>query len=233
MTNKILKQAYELIRNQQYTPIVVFNLVLLVIVVVSGAILFMSLVGMIQFDSPNTLAQWVEVNSQILNACFTITALLTQPIRFWLAVWTIRWRNARNSGDTIERRRYKALIESEVPDIKLEDEREIESGETSVRVSASQIQDHPDEVDSPAGLRLNTKAPQFKTWKWYLIVAMLNGQCIFQYPITAIQWMYLGRASLRPPWVIPIFLPLSFLCGAIGGIWPFLIARDRKKTSLL
>ena len=50
------------------TPIMVMNITLLLAIIVSGAILFMCLVGIITFTNVDTKAQWIEMNSQILNA---------------------------------------------------------------------------------------------------------------------------------------------------------------------
>ena len=88
-----------------------------------------------------------------------------------------------------------------------------------------------EERNSPSSLNsttqsLNSATP---TWKWYTILALLNGQCIFQYPITAVMWIYIGKAHERPDWVLGVFLPMSFLCGMISGIWPLLMTLDRKK----
>jgi hypothetical protein len=87
-----------------------------------------------------------------------------------------------------------------------------------------------DQVSNPDQIRNSPQKIYTPTWKWMVILAMLNGQCFFQYPITVVQWMYIGRATERPAVVIAVCLPISFLCGAIGGVWPVLLARDRKKS---
>jgi Protein of unknown function (DUF2985) len=72
------------------TPLTIFNISLLIIIIISGAILFMVMVGMIQKDADEK-AGWFEVNAQILNACFTITAIMTQPMRIKMVWWTFRY----------------------------------------------------------------------------------------------------------------------------------------------
>jgi hypothetical protein len=206
------------------TPLTIFNLSLLFIIIVSGAILFMVMVGMIQIEDANEKANWFEINAQILNACFTITAVMTQPIRFKLFMWTIKWYRAERGEIKLK---YAKKIEKQMPDIILESG--VKKGSIAADSSTS-----PDSTEDIA-TRLDVEAPSSNlktctpTWKWLVILALLNGQCIFQYPITVVQWMYIGRATERPAVVIGVCLPISFLCGAIGGIWPALLGRDRKK----
>ncbi|KNC95937.1 uncharacterized protein SPPG_08690 [Spizellomyces punctatus DAOM BR117] len=69
------------------TPRNVFFASLLLVIIVSGAILFMCLVGMITFSDKHVKDQWIEITSQILNSCFTLNALLLFPERtvdLWL-----------------------------------------------------------------------------------------------------------------------------------------------------
>merc|ERR1719354_484689 len=215
------------------TPLVIFNLFLLFIIIVSGAILFMVIVGMIQFDDPAVKDHWFEVNGQILNACFTITAVMTQPIRFELFLWTVSWYRA---GDKATKENYANKVKNEMPDINLhrsiakpgsisQDIAIISSNTDTTNTSAD-----PGDLVSSSDTDLKSKgrtslsSSEFTpTWKWCLILFYLNFQCIFQYPITVVQWMYIGIPEQRPDWVIGVFLPLSFLCGALGGIWPLLL----------
>ncbi|KAJ3361902.1 hypothetical protein HDU91_003689 [Kappamyces sp. JEL0680] len=76
----------------------------------------------------------------------------------------------------------------------------------------------------------DTRNPHVPTaaWRWYAILALLNCQCLFQYPITYAMWAYLGKADQRPAWIVGVFLPLSFLCGVISGVWPGLISKKRR-----
>jgi hypothetical protein len=53
----------------------------LLVIIVAGAILFMCLVGMIQFSDTLVLNQWIEISSQVLNAVFTMNTIVTHPRR--------------------------------------------------------------------------------------------------------------------------------------------------------
>lgn len=67
-----------------------------VIVAVSGAILFMVMTGMLN-RVLRTKAQrdtWFEVNNQILNALFTLMCLYNHPRRFYHLALLCRWRGA-------------------------------------------------------------------------------------------------------------------------------------------
>ncbi|KAJ3319353.1 hypothetical protein HDV06_006380 [Boothiomyces sp. JEL0866] len=215
MKGMTVKKLIEMIK-PHLTPLVIFNLFLLFIIVVSGAILFMLIVNWIRLPTDDDKQTWFEVNSQILNACFTITAVMTQPARFMLFLWTCRW--AFSQGQ--KKREYARMIHEVMPDIFLKGlNTPTETDEVVIQVT-----------DSNDGIT-NQNVESTPTWKWYWILFCLNGQCIFQYPITFVQWAWIGRASERPALVIAVFLPLSFLCGAIGGIWPMLITMKRKKNS--
>jgi hypothetical protein len=193
------------------TPLNIFNGIIMSIVVVSGAILFMVMVGMISFPRQETKQEWFEINAQILNACFTLTALMVQPQRFLLFLWTVKW--VYSNG--VKKREYARMIEETIPAVKL-----YQSSNSETTLPS------PVELDPELPLPSDDHTP---VWKWYTILALLNGQCIFQYPITYVQWAWIGKALERPAWVIAVFLPLSFLSGAISGIWPMLIERNRKK----
>jgi hypothetical protein len=89
------------------------------------------------------------------------------------------------------------------------------------------VQEEPSEVWSNRPLS-NPHIPT-PAWKWYCILALLNCQCIFQYPITYAMWAWIGYADQRPAWIVGTFLPLSFLCGVVSGVWPSLIAAKRRQ----
>lgn len=75
------------------------NLVLLVWIIavaVSGAILFMVMVGMLNAVLPKKSDRdlWFEISNQILNALFTLMALYNHPIRILHLVYLIRYKPA-------------------------------------------------------------------------------------------------------------------------------------------
>lgn len=100
----------------------------------------------------------------------------------------------------------------------------ISEDQNSITISSKEQNNNSNSIISEQSM--NAATP---TWKWYTILALLNGQCIFQYPITVVMWMYAAKAHVRPGWVIALFLPLSFLCGIVSGLWPALMTMDRKK----
>jgi hypothetical protein len=166
---------------------------------------------MIQFELPATKLAWIEINSQILNACFSLQAIVSQPIRFMLLLWTWRLLNALKLNDLDAIRAYASQIHSEMPDISL-------VSETSPEVEMTPTNSSHD---------LTECTPM---WKWKTIVVLMNCQCVFQYPISIVMWTWAANPQLRPGWVVPLFLPLSFLSGAISGVWPLLLTRKKNKA---
>lgn len=153
----------------------------LLIVVVSGAILFMFLVGMVSFEKEKKNELWIEVNSQILNACFTLAALMNHPIRFYLLYLFL------HSPQKLGR-----------------------------RISWFSI--YPDSSD--AERRSLEK-------KMIILLTLFHLNCFFQYPITFAMWNY--HYTQRPNWIVPLFLPLSFLCGFGAGIFHWMAERKFRK----
>ncbi|EOA20365.1 hypothetical protein CARUB_v10000679mg [Capsella rubella] len=73
-----------------------FNMALflwILVVAVSGAILFMVMTGMLNHALPKKSQRdvWFEVNNQILNALFTLMCLYQHPKRFYHLVLLCRW----------------------------------------------------------------------------------------------------------------------------------------------
>ncbi|KAL1197044.1 hypothetical protein V5N11_024837 [Cardamine amara subsp. amara] len=74
-----------------------FNMALflwILVVAVSGAILFMVMTGMLNSVLPKKSQRdvWFEVNNQILNALFTLMCLYQHPKRFYHLVLLCRWK---------------------------------------------------------------------------------------------------------------------------------------------
>lgn len=65
-----------------------------VAVTVSGGILFMVMVGMLNAVLPKKSDRdvWFEVSNQIINALFTLLVLYLHPTRILHLIWLIRWR---------------------------------------------------------------------------------------------------------------------------------------------
>ena len=206
------------------------------LVVVSGAILVLVMFNLAYIADPITRDLWLEVNIQILNGCFTVMALITQPFRAVLAYWTGRYYYSKNDA---QKGYYAAKIgkmwagislcptvsklDSSNTDIAVvedgEKRRELnESGDTRIESSVEPI-------------LVNEKEDFVPFWKWALIVFMLNGQCVFQYPITAVHWIWFNKSQERPGWVIGLFLPLSFLCMAASGIWIYFLTKKKAPAT--
>jgi hypothetical protein len=203
----------------------IINAFIMLVVVVSGAILFMVMVGMISFELEQTKENWFEINAQILCACFTITALLTHPQRFLLLIWTFKW----NSKDGSQKREFARMIEESVPGIVLYNREFSESTAFEIPLHGTPEDSRdpsPEPIKVEDGERKLVK--QTPAWKWYIILALLHGQCFFQYPITFAHWMWFMRPKERPVYLVAVFLPLSFACGTIGGIWPILMKQKSK-----
>ncbi|XP_077213637.1 uncharacterized protein LOC143848566 [Tasmannia lanceolata] len=69
-------------------------LVWIICVAISGAILFLVMIGMLNHALPRKSERnaWFEVNNQILNALFTLMCLYQHPKRFYHLVLLCRWR---------------------------------------------------------------------------------------------------------------------------------------------
>ncbi|KAL5709843.1 hypothetical protein ACHQM5_020480 [Ranunculus cassubicifolius] len=88
--DSLKKMAGKWMRN----PMNMALLVWIIVVAVSGAILFMVMVGMLNHAIPKKSQRnaWFEVNNQILNALFTLMCLYQHPQRFYHLVLLCRWQ---------------------------------------------------------------------------------------------------------------------------------------------
>ncbi|KAF0682804.1 Aste57867_25103 [Aphanomyces stellatus] len=78
---------------------------------VSGAIVFMAIVGWLGLDKHGKDI-WVEVNSQILNACFTFVAVVMHPMRLRCLFHMLRFRS---TGDS----KHLLAIQKDFPNVPL------------------------------------------------------------------------------------------------------------------
>ncbi|KAL1187896.1 hypothetical protein V5N11_015854 [Cardamine amara subsp. amara] len=88
--SSLMKMGKEWIRN----PINMALFVWILVVAVSGAILFMVMTGMLNHALPKKSQRdaWFEVNNQILNGLFTLMCLYQHPKRFYHLVLLVRWK---------------------------------------------------------------------------------------------------------------------------------------------
>ncbi|KAF8081133.1 hypothetical protein N665_0903s0014 [Sinapis alba] len=87
----LMKMGKEWIKN----PINMALFVWILVVAVSGAILFMVMTGMLNHALPKKSERdaWFEVNNQILNGLFTLMCLYQHPKRFYHLVLLCRWEH--------------------------------------------------------------------------------------------------------------------------------------------
>jgi hypothetical protein len=172
---------------------------------------------MVKIEDDATRELWLEVNSQILNGLFTVMALILQPARLVLGFLTIKYLVCSYP----QKLECIKQIKKWFPDF----------GIFAVNTTKVEIQADTDPEATPRNsAELSAKDMEyFDVTKWICIVLLLNGQCFFQYPITIVHWAY--RKPERPVWVVATFLPLSFLCMAISGIWIALISKSKNKMS--
>ncbi|KAL2541821.1 PLAC8 family protein [Abeliophyllum distichum] len=85
----------------------------IIIVSVSGAILFMVMTGMLNHALPKKSQRdaWFEVNNQILNALFTLMCLYLHPKRIYHLALLLRWR----PQDVLKLRKYYCKNETYKP----------------------------------------------------------------------------------------------------------------------
>lgn len=167
----------------------------LLLVVVSGAIVFMMLCpspadgemgwGALRFDGPGgtTYETWMEVNSQILNSLFTLAALVNQPERCTQLFLLFRHPAALGLG----------LDGSVAP--------------------------KPAEAGAAAAPAL-FPAPHMDRAERLRVLLLLNLNCIAQYPIAAVHWCLRpeGLGGARPPLVVAACMPVSFGAAIAAGV---------------
>ncbi|KDO24957.1 hypothetical protein SPRG_09601 [Saprolegnia parasitica CBS 223.65] len=184
---ELLKQAWTTVAETWHqasacekAQYIVIGLLLLVIVV-SGAVLVLAFMGL--GVSAHTKDVIIEVCSQILNGCFTLSAIATHPMRFYMLLLVLSRREGSH-----------ATIQSWFPSLPI----------------AFNSKAHSHAVVVPISSILG-------------VLVVLNLNCFFQYPLTAVMWAYNYR--VRPVWVIATCLPLSFVCAIIAGVWQLKLSR--------
>ncbi|KAJ3186421.1 hypothetical protein HK101_009656 [Irineochytrium annulatum] len=161
----------------------------------------MVLVRWIQLPDQDTRGVWVEINSQILNACFTLSALCVAPSRMlnlWrLCVYMSRTKVGREGT-------------GEPRNVEIADRIERTYAPLLLRPDDRKLADDP---ATYAAALLDVRR------RWLPLILLLNGQCLFQWPITVAMWGWATHYQDRPGYIVGAFLPLSFLSGTIGGSW--------------
>ncbi|OWZ03427.1 hypothetical protein PHMEG_00024846 [Phytophthora megakarya] len=212
---------------------IAYNVVLYAAIVVSGAILFMVMVGMVQVGGggKDVKDDWIEVNSQILNGVFTWMAITNHPFFIYRLFKTFqvlgirRWNWVPATDKRIRAARYLSrhfplvFVDTEaVHDQKIESTEAQNAGTDEGEVYL--LKDEETETLEEITYNRHDVENLRNTF------VMLNWNCLFQYPITAVMWAY--NSDTRPGYVIGIFLPLSFLCNFGGQYRIFKLNKDIK-----
>ncbi|KAJ3271599.1 hypothetical protein HDU76_011013, partial [Blyttiomyces sp. JEL0837] len=224
----------------------------------SGAALFMLLVKWIKPATKEDTDYWIEINSQILNAAFTLNALIVAPSRMlnWWRI-TVYWWVMRKigsgkgghgkvgdgtAGGSIEPLDEKVNVV--VPKLGLDMAKELERVYTPMRLLPLNLRSgisstttgsniELESAESSSDDNVNTKVadtvPLRPLRTWIWLITLLNLQCVFQWPITIVMWGYGANYQSRPSYIVYGFLPLSFLTGTVGGIWLGMISGKIKK----
>ncbi|RLN65006.1 hypothetical protein BBJ28_00010892 [Nothophytophthora sp. Chile5] len=223
-------------RRQLYLWIA-YNVVLYGAIVVSGAILFMVMVGMVTVGGGDSDVKddWIEVNSQILNGVFTWMAVTNHPFFLYRLVMTLRVLGIRRLAWSvgIERRtRAARYLNGHFPLVFVDTTVIRDSKLERVEAADNGVDDEDVYIDLLAGNEDTERLEEIAYLRGDAenlrnTFVMLNWNCLFQYPITAVMWAY--SASSRPSFVIAAFLPLSFLCN-FGGQYRIFRLNKRIKT---
>ncbi|EGZ15432.1 hypothetical protein PHYSODRAFT_509026 [Phytophthora sojae] len=208
---------------------IAYNVALYAAIVVSGAILFMVMVGMITVGGGDADVKddWIEVNSQILNGVFTWMAITNHPFFLYRLVKTLqvlgvrRWDWASPMATRVRAARYLSrhfplvFVDTvAIHDHKLEAQ-EADDSEVYLLAEAEEAE----QLEEVAYVR--SDAEHLRN-----TFVMLNWNCLFQYPITAVMWAY--NSDTRPGFVIGVFLPLSFMCNFGGQYRIYKLNKDIK-----
>ncbi|KAG6614129.1 Integral membrane protein [Phytophthora cinnamomi] len=215
---------------------IAYNVVLYATIVVSGAILFMVIVGMITVGGgdEDVKKHWIEVNSQILNGVFTWMAITNHPFFLYRLGKTLqvlgirRWDWVAPKDSRVRAARYLSrhfplvFVDTvAIHDHKMElaEAQEAAGADDDNDVYLLADMEEVEQVDEIAYVR--SDAENLRN-----TFVMLNWNCLFQYPITAVMWAY--NSHTRPGFVIGVFLPLSFMCNFGGQYRIYKLNKDIK-----
>jgi len=215
---------------------IAYNVVLYGVIVVSGAILFMVMVGMVTVGGgdQDVKDDWIEVNSQILNGVFTWMAVTNHPFFLFRLVKLLqvlgirRWDWAAARATRANAARYLSPLfplvfvntaPAQDHKVGLMEAQDAAADDDQTYFDLLKDDAETEQVDEIAYLRGDAENLR-NTF------VMLNWNCLFQYPITAVMWAYSSKA--RPGFVIGVFLPLSFLCNFGGQYRIFKLNKDIK-----
>ena len=196
------------------SPINKLVLAWLLCVIVSGALLFMVLVGMITFSSEHTKGMWDEVTSQILNGLFTLKAIAVQPAR---AFGLYQLVTAKSAHTMRTHERGNSASADLAPAAK--------KGSFSAQVRKSNASTAS---ASAAVKRLGRGLNRSEAIVFFLL---LNINCWAQYVMAGFMWGYQNEllGGTRPMIAIALALPISFFAEIAASVWQHFRAKRRRK----
>lgn len=171
---------------------------LIVTIVISGAIVTLIIINAITFNGDAGRKQsWLEINFQILNAIFTLSAVVDQPKRF---IGFYYGACIQQLSHHIHRNRFHLLESGKCGD---HERMQQFIQKLLQRFPWYESQLHP---PLPNQSKENTNVD---ITPFLVAMALWNISGLAQYGITYVMW---GFASPdRPPWAVPLCLPISFL----------------------
>lgn len=176
-------------------------------------------------DSPRRV--WIEYDSQILTALFSLTAFGLAPWRFrdlyYLMKYRLMGRQAalRRLGG-IHRDWFRLSGSSALPiDVGPDNVEgllaEGKVAEASVPLPANKI---------PQAPLTGVRAPPTKVWKMDFVIWMMVWNTLFQCVLSGVMWG-MDRYT-RPSWSTGLFVALGCIVAAVGGIVMFVEGRHVK-----
>lgn len=176
-------------------------------------------------DSPRRI--WIEYDSQILTALFSLTAFGLAPWRFRDLYYLMKYRLLKKQDALrrlagIHRDWFRLPGSSSLPvDMGPENvetlQAEGEVPEAVIPIPAKKMSDPP-----LTGIR----APPTKVWKMDFIIWMMVWNTFFQCVLSGVMWG-LSRYT-RPSWSTGLFVALGCIVAATGGIQQFIEGKNVK-----
>jgi hypothetical protein len=157
---------------------------------------------------------WIEIDSQILNALFCLTAWGLAPWRFRDLWWVCVWRFGPDTESA-----SKAI-------------RRLAARNVSwFRLQENDLMDHEEAGVDPSLIRRSTfsgeKAPPTASWKMDFVVWMMVLNTLLQVGMAYMMWAY-NRID-RPTWGAGLFIGLGCAVSMFGGLMCWWEGRKIKK----
>ncbi|PYH90247.1 hypothetical protein BO71DRAFT_402348 [Aspergillus ellipticus CBS 707.79] len=184
------------------TPIGLFIAIYGLNVVAWGAMLFFLMLN-VGSMSKEKKKEWIEIDSQVLNALFCLTSWGLAPWRcrdmYWLLVWRVGSSDSRRSTRAIMRlaARNETWFRVRVPEGSSDEEEE-------------------EEMKMPLrNTRVRRVAPPTKPWKMDFVVVNLLLNSLFQVGMATFMWLY--NRHNRPGFAVGLFMGLGCFSAMMAG----------------